>query len=157
MTGKILCRLKRKTKMQTSAKPSVGVLILKGNKVLLVKNTLASSHASEIYGLPSGKVDPGETEKQSAVRELKEETGLICAEKDLVEFPGNYHVSRIKYKDGKNNLWGWRVFLCLKYSGKLKASQATIPLWVDIQKLNTFNLLPNISDVAKSGMEFLKK
>lgn len=34
----------------------------------------------EIYGLPAGLIDPGETPEQAARRELKEETGL-----DLVE------------------------------------------------------------------------
>lgn len=34
----------------------------------------------EIYGLPAGLIDPGETPEQTARRELKEETGL-----DLVE------------------------------------------------------------------------
>ena len=34
----------------------------------------------EIYGLPAGLIDPGETPEQTAKRELKEETGL-----DLVE------------------------------------------------------------------------
>ena len=34
----------------------------------------------EIYGLPAGLIDPGETPEQAARRELKEETGL-----DLIE------------------------------------------------------------------------
>lgn len=34
----------------------------------------------EIYGLPAGLIDPGETPEETAARELKEETGL-----DLVE------------------------------------------------------------------------
>ncbi|NCB51121.1 MAG: NUDIX hydrolase [Clostridia bacterium] len=34
----------------------------------------------EIFGLPAGLIDPGETPEEAAVRELKEETGL-----DLVE------------------------------------------------------------------------
>ncbi len=34
----------------------------------------------EIYGLPAGLIDPGETPEQAARRELKEETGLELAE-----------------------------------------------------------------------------
>ncbi len=34
----------------------------------------------EIYGLPAGLIDPGETPEQAAIRELKEETGLNMVE-----------------------------------------------------------------------------
>lgn len=34
----------------------------------------------EIYGLPAGLIDPGETPEQSAIRELREETGLELTE-----------------------------------------------------------------------------
>lgn len=36
------------------------------------------------FCLPGGKVDPGETPRIAAVRELREETSLIVTEKDLV-------------------------------------------------------------------------
>jgi len=149
-----LFKKKRKTE---KAKPSVGILVLKKNKVLLVKNTLASIHAEEIYGLPSGKVDKGETQRQAAKRELKEETGLICQQKNLVEFPGNYFVARVKYKDGKNDLWGWRVFLCKNYKGKLKNNEVTEPYWVEIDKLKTLILLPNIIKVVRFRLKSLQQ
>jgi ADP-ribose pyrophosphatase len=34
----------------------------------------------EIYGLPAGLIDPGETPEQTAIRELREETGLRMVE-----------------------------------------------------------------------------
>lgn len=48
------------------------ILILKGDKVLAV----ARRNDPNMWGLPGGKVDPGETEKEAAIRECLEETGL---------------------------------------------------------------------------------
>lgn len=50
-----------------------------GEKLLLI-HEFRLELGREIYGLPAGLIDPGETPEQTARRELKEETGL-----DLVE------------------------------------------------------------------------
>ena len=61
---------------------TVGILIIKDNKVLLVRHEEAASHVTGIYGLPAGRLEKEETEIQGAIRELKEETGLITSEED---------------------------------------------------------------------------
>ncbi len=37
----------------------------------------------DTWGLPAGKVDPGETDREAMLRELKEETGYKAMDKDL--------------------------------------------------------------------------
>jgi tRNA nucleotidyltransferase (CCA-adding enzyme) len=58
---------------------SCGCIIIKDNKVLLIK-----SNASGVWGFPKGHVEGNENEQETALREVKEETNLdveICSSK----------------------------------------------------------------------------
>jgi len=55
-------------------RPGVGVLVRDGSRVLLMLRQ--GSHGAGEWSLPGGRVDPGETQEQTAARELAEETGL---------------------------------------------------------------------------------
>ena len=44
-------------------------------------------------------------QKEAAVRELSEETGLKTKDEDLAEFNGNYYVAEIERKDGGDKVW----------------------------------------------------
>ncbi|APD08003.1 8-oxo-dGTP diphosphatase [Flavobacteriaceae bacterium UJ101] len=55
-------------------KIGVGVLIKKGNKVLIGKRT--GSHGENTWSFPGGHLEFGETEFETATREVKEETDL---------------------------------------------------------------------------------
>lgn len=137
--------------------PSAAVLIIHDGEVLLVRHAEKAGHFTGTYGLPSGRIENGEREKEAAIRELFEEVGLESTEKDLVEFEGNYQVAEIDRKDGKRLKFGLRVFFCSNYSGKITNSDETIPEWVEINKLDNYNLLPNIQKVVYSGFNFARK
>tara|TARA_Y100000385_G_scaffold291525_1_gene370056 strand:- start:2567 stop:3040 length:474 start_codon:yes stop_codon:yes gene_type:complete len=57
-------------------KQSAGVAVVYDGKVLLVHPTNASWKKSAL-GIPKGGIDSGEDSLEAALRELKEETGLI--------------------------------------------------------------------------------
>ena len=71
---------------------SCGCIIVKDNKVLLIR------HNKGHWGFPKGHMEDGETEVQTAIREVKEETGLdvkIDEDKRLVE---EYITDKGRYK-----------------------------------------------------------
>ena len=61
-------------------KDAACVLIQRGDKFLAISRRDNSS----LWGLPGGKVDPGETAVQAAIRELQEETGLVRETRSLL-------------------------------------------------------------------------
>lgn len=59
----------------------VSALMLKGNRVLLVKNIIDNR---EVWFLPGGSVDWGETLKEAILRESKEELGININVKNMI-------------------------------------------------------------------------
>lgn len=60
---------------------SCGVLIVRGDPI---REFLLMRHADR-WDLPKGHVDPGETELQCALRELREETGIAASDIQFIE------------------------------------------------------------------------
>ena len=135
--------------------PSVGVLVFQGRNVLMVKHGEAAGHISGTYGIPSGRLEERPL-KEVAVKELEEETGLQTTEDDLLEFPGNYFEADIPRKDGTTKRFPWTVFVCTKYSGKLRGTDETRPEWIATARLNIIEqLLPNVIEAVQNGQAFL--
>ncbi len=61
---------------------AVGAIVFRDDKVLLVKRT---NHPGKgLWAIPGGRVKLGETLKEAARREVKEETGIIISPKELI-------------------------------------------------------------------------
>lgn len=67
---------------QPSAVRDVYVLARRNNEVLLLLRS-GTGYKDQQWGPPSGKVEPGETYRQAAARELHEETGLHVEPRQL--------------------------------------------------------------------------
>lgn len=132
-----------------------GILIISDNKVLLIKHTSTSNHQEGFYGIPAGKVMDGETELDTAVRKLFEETGLVVDKKLVYRLPRIYKADIL----GKNGLKSYSItpFISLKFEGTIIRTQNEIPEWISIHDIDRINLLPNMRLIIQDGNNFLEK
>jgi len=133
---------------------SVGLILVEGDNVLLVKNTNKSGYSHEIYGAPAGRLEEGETEKQAAVREFFEETGLSTSEADISEFPNNFYSAVLERKNGPEE-WSIKFFKVDKYTGELKPSEEAIPEWVPLERLKEMTLVANVKEAIEASMKMI--
>lgn len=75
-------------------RPSVGVavIVLKDDKVLLGKD----SRKGDVYGVPGGHWESGETLKDCGAREVKEESGVDCTNLTLISVYDFYREDKQK-------------------------------------------------------------
>lgn len=135
---------------------TVAVLAFEDDKVLLVRHGEAASHITDTYGLPSGRLEDGETEKQAAIREFKEETGLQTTPEDLIDYPANVYIATLDRKRGTRVTFSWHVFIAKSFSGNLQETDETKPEWIKISEMDKLNLLPNIQRATIEGLRFLQ-
>lgn len=102
---------------------SCGCIIIEDEKVLLVKQT--KGH----WGFPKGYVEADETEVETAIREVKEETNID------VEVEENKRYT-MRYVTDKGNMKEIVYFVARKVGGEIKAQECEIDEieWLDFRK-----------------------
>lgn len=118
------------------------VIIVKDDKVLLLKYLYDST---EVYAIPGGNLEFGESLSETVIRELKEELNL---EIGLVDFCGTAEIINEKQH-------GIHFF----FSGKIvsgepklnpKETTANSVVWLGKEELKIVNLYPKIPDLILS-------
>ncbi len=106
------------------------VFLIRNDEVLFVRHTESSNNPADTYGIPGGRIEPGEEPRSAAVREVFEETGLSIEPSSLVEL--GIHSKDIETKRGMEN-WTGILYLCKEFQGKIqKTEKAEEPTWVKI-------------------------
>jgi mutator protein MutT len=134
----------------------VGIIIInKQNQILLCKRI--SKHGKGTYSIPGGNIDPGEKIKDSAVREVFEETGLrlhhvtfigvtnnvMTFKKEglhtvsLIYFCDNFSGQPIVKEPQKHEYWQWYDLNNLP-SPQFEASQLGIKLLANISQQQSY-------------------
>lgn len=111
--------------MDRPIRKAVRCYLIKDDKVVVIKYK-AVNKKSGYYDIPGGKIEEGETPKQTAIREMKEETGL--------------KVGNLKYKGNMiieypNRIFNFDVFITNESEGKLQEFEENISEWIDIKEL----------------------
>lgn len=99
-------------------KESAQILLINEEGLILAASR-KDNHSD--FGLIGGKVDPGETPEQAAIRELKEETGLDVYDLQLV------------FAMHKNHYMGYTYLG--KYSGEINHSEPHVVKWVPFAEI----------------------
>jgi len=125
----------------------VGAIIIADDRVLLVKR----GHAPLLgeWSIPGGVLEVGETLREAAVREAREETGLIVEPAELLgvfdrvirDEAGRVHYHYVLID-----------FLCLRTGGELAASgDAAEVRWFRQVELPELRLAPDTEEVIRKG------
>ncbi len=135
-------------------KPLVGVgaVIVKDNRVLLIRRGQAPLLGE--WSLAGGVVECGETLREAAVREAREETGLDV---EVVEMLGVYE----RIIPGENGRTRYHYvlidFLCRPVGGELQAaSDAAEVGWFRREELPALKLAYDTNDVVTKGLDRAK-
>jgi 8-oxo-dGTP diphosphatase len=124
----------------------VDTVIYTDEEVLMIKrkNPPFAGH----WALPGGFIDPGETPKQAAMRELVEETGL---EVSALDFVGEYKTPR---RDPRmEHVWSYAFSLHVAAKESVKAGDdASRAEWIPIKQLNKIQLAFDHADIIKQAL-----
>lgn len=130
----------------------VGAIIIEGNRVLLVKRAHPPLQAQ--WSIPGGVLEVGELVREAAIREAREETGLVVQPAELL---GVY--DRILRNEEKRVQYHYVLvdFLCRPLGGKLCAgSDAGEVQWFTREELPPLQLAEDTLDVIARGFRKLQ-
>lgn len=125
----------------------VGAIVIEGDRVLLVKR--AHPPIQGQWSIPGGVLEVGELVREAAVREAREETGLIVEPGELL---GVY--DRILRDVEKRVQYHYVLidFLCRRVGGELlAASDAAEVQWFRREELPALQLAEDTFDVIQKG------
>lgn len=125
---------------------AAGVLLYNVDKVLLIEHKKYSGK----YGIPGGKLERGESPLQAALRECREETGLVPTGKPI-QLPGPYFLDTEKKRK-------FTVYYFPSYEGSMSPDpDEGKPEWFDYREVHLMDGLPNLHEIVAWGLGYRNK
>lgn len=131
----------------------VGAIIIQDNRVVLVKR--AHPPIQGQWSIPGGVLEVGELVREAAIREAREETGLIVEPTDLL---GVY--DRILRNQEQRVQYHYVLvdFLCRPVGGELQAASDAVEVrWFTREELPPLKLAEDTQDVIEKGFDRLNR
>ena len=131
----------------------VGAIIIARGKILLEKRKYEPGRGQ--WSIPGGLVELGESVEQTAIREVKEETGLEVEKPEHIDVVDNIDLDeegKVKYH-----------FIIIDYLVKLKggsleaSSDAAELRWVAFENVGTYDLTPTFRAFFLRNRQKLEK
>jgi ADP-ribose pyrophosphatase YjhB (NUDIX family) len=126
---------------------AVSAAIFRDGKVLLVRRARAPAY--DLFTLPGGGVELGETLEQAVIREVKEETALDVAPVELVGF------RQAIARDGDGRIE--RHFVILPFAARYLSGEIALNeelaegRWVTPQEVETFKTTEGLSQIVMAA------
>jgi 8-oxo-dGTP diphosphatase len=123
---------------------AASVAIVREGKVLLIKRAYAPYQ--NLWTLPGGRIEPGETIEQCAIREIAEEVGLT------IRNPKPVMVQSL----GRDGEFLLSVFATRDFSGQIRASDEVADhKWIDPAALIALRTTTRLDDVLAKAFAVL--
>jgi ADP-ribose pyrophosphatase YjhB (NUDIX family) len=129
-----------------ASRDGASIAVFKDRKVLLVKRGRAPF--AGMWSLPGGKIEGGESPRQAACRELKEETGIEA------EVDGIIDTVRVAAGGrGDGTTYRLIVFYGRPVGGTLKAaSDSEAAKWVDLEDIDALPMTEGAAELIWTAM-----
>ena len=111
--------------MDKPIRKAVRCYLIKDNEVVVTKYKKGNKKEG-YYDIPGGKIEEGESPKQTAIREMKEQTGI---EIQNLKYKG---IMTIEYPD---RLFIFDTFITKEYEGEPQEFEENTSEWIDIDEL----------------------
>lgn len=129
-----------------------GIVFNNEGQVLLINNAALRNPKKSYWGFPKGHIDPGESSKDAAIREVKEETGLDV---EIIQKIGD---SKYTFTfEGEKIFKVVIMFLMKKVGGEIKVQEEELlgAEWVSSEDALTKLSFPKDKELFKLAIEML--